>query len=541
MLPSAMGEGKAERGWGRRSIRKEAEEEEVRRWRRLSQVDIRRELEKLAGKGATFRGVQEEAIRAIMSGKSPVVTIMATGGGKSLLFMLPAACSEGLTVVIVPLVSLRADMMRRCVQAGIECVEWNSRRPAEWASIVLVTPEAVARETFRNFVMRQRAMGRLDRIVVDECHVVLDSRVGWRKDVLRLRELVGVESQLVFLTATLPPREEDDFRQLMALPEKSEMCWFRGASTKRNVGYRVMEYDVAAEETVLEGLLRRKLDEFGEGQVVVYCGTVAKTTRMAERLGCVSFHREVGSDKEKARRLTLLTEGRERVFTATNALGLGVDAPTIRVVIHVGTVRRIRDYVQESGRAGRDGRRSEAILWRGMTSDRRTGVFRERRWDETVEEGMWDDIAGQGCRRIVLDREMDGRTDRAGCEEGEERCDRCVEGEEEEGREGLDVVEELEEDIRAKEGGLEGGIEARTRVEWTQEMRRREGLGRRERERRKRETLEVMRLEEKIERWSVGCVLCRGTGEMEERVRGHVLGECSREVAGSLVEYYLLL
>ena len=127
------------------------------------------------------------------------MVVMGTGGGKSMLFMLPAACAAaagGLTVVVVPLVSLRGDIKDRCNELGIEYVEWSGRWPYEWASVVLVTPEAAVGESFGHFINRQRAMGRLDRIIVDECYVVLDSgaRGGWRSRVLGLRGLVKAET-----------------------------------------------------------------------------------------------------------------------------------------------------------------------------------------------------------------------------------------------------------------------------------------------------------------------------------------------------------
>ena len=122
-----------------------------------------------------------------MQNKSPIFVKMGTSAGKSLVFMLPAACSTGITVVIVPLVSLRVDMIRKCNEKGIECVEWDSYYPNEWALIVFVTPESAVRELFGNFLNRQRALGRLDQIVIDECYVVLDAaRDRFRKDILKL-------------------------------------------------------------------------------------------------------------------------------------------------------------------------------------------------------------------------------------------------------------------------------------------------------------------------------------------------------------------
>jgi len=202
---------KAKKGTRAAAGRKEAMEEEYRRWKMMRQVDIDEELRRLVGEQAQFRSVQKRALQSIMQHKSPVVAIMGTGAGKSILFMLPASVSSGVTVVIVPLVSLREDMKARCGELGIACVEWQSRRPNEWAQVVLVTPESAVGEGFGHFINRQRAMGRLDRIVVDECHVVLDSKTGWRSRMLALRNLVMTETQMVYLTATLRPREEEEF------------------------------------------------------------------------------------------------------------------------------------------------------------------------------------------------------------------------------------------------------------------------------------------------------------------------------------------
>ncbi|OGE46472.1 hypothetical protein PENARI_c239G05377, partial [Penicillium arizonense] len=132
------------------------------------------EMQRMIGGNSELRlrGVQAPALEAIQQGQSPVVAVMPTGGGKSLLFMLPAWISpRGVTVVVVPLIALRGDIMHRCRQLGILCVAWESRRPADQASIVLVTPESAITEDFMTFLNRQRLCHRLDRIVIDECHV----------------------------------------------------------------------------------------------------------------------------------------------------------------------------------------------------------------------------------------------------------------------------------------------------------------------------------------------------------------------------------
>jgi len=147
----------------------EADEARIDRWERLRKINTTMQLQRMMGMSAEFRGIQKEAIDAIVAGESPVVAVMPTGAGKSILFMLPAWAEQGgTTVVIVPLIALRGDMMRRCKKLGISCAEWEGRRPPDAAAIVLVTPESAVGEDFATFLNRLRATRQLDRIVIDE-------------------------------------------------------------------------------------------------------------------------------------------------------------------------------------------------------------------------------------------------------------------------------------------------------------------------------------------------------------------------------------
>jgi superfamily II DNA helicase RecQ len=140
-----------------------------------------------------------------------VVVVMGTGGGKSLMFMLPAWCGKGgMSVVVVPLIALREDMMRRCRELGIWCEEWNARSQPDAANIVFVAPESAINEEFRTFLNRVRAVGRLDRIIIDECYIILNDKMNFKKHMQKLEELSEVGTQIVMLTATLPPCKEID-------------------------------------------------------------------------------------------------------------------------------------------------------------------------------------------------------------------------------------------------------------------------------------------------------------------------------------------
>jgi superfamily II DNA helicase RecQ len=122
-------------------------------WGRLRKMDTAAQLQRMMGKAAEFRGVQKEAINAIVAGESYVVAVMPTRAGKSMLFMLPAWAEQGgTTVVVVPLIALRGDIMRRCRKLGISCAEWDSRRPPDAAAVMLVTPKLAVREEFATFL-----------------------------------------------------------------------------------------------------------------------------------------------------------------------------------------------------------------------------------------------------------------------------------------------------------------------------------------------------------------------------------------------------
>jgi superfamily II DNA/RNA helicase len=382
---------------------------------------------------------------------------------------------------------------------------------------MFVTPEAAVGEPFGHYINRQRAMGRLDRIVVDECHVVLDSVGGFRSRMLGLSRLLRAETQMVYLTATMPPKDEQRFMDVMGLPAKQEMVWLRGQTTRKNIGYRVVEYDMEEEEEAVVELvevLKRRYPL--PGQIVVYCGTVARTMQLGEALGAVCYHRAAGSAEQKKEMVRQLTSGERQVFTATNALGLGIDAPRIRAVVHVGTVRKTRQWAQESGRAGRDGQRSEAIVMRGYREVRGKRVFVKFR--DEVEEEMQEVVAGEGCMRVVIDRAMDGRVDRESCEEDEAVCQRC---ESRRRREGEDEGEEEEEEER-EEGEAERG-------EFAEQRKSREWLGTQEAVRQGEEAQEVEGLRVLMERWSVGCQWCRAEG-----LDGldHEVEECVEEGGG---------
>ncbi|KAF4921051.1 ATP-dependent DNA helicase Q-like 3 [Colletotrichum fructicola] len=420
-------------------------EARLRRFEKLRRMDLEGQLRQMTGDdSAGFRGNQREAVVAIASGHTPIVQVMGTGGGKSVSFMLPAFCSpDGVTVVVTPLVALRTDLHRRCVKAGITSHVWQSRKNNQAASIILVTPESAVTMGFRDFIARLEGRQALDRVIVDECHVVLEGSRSFRPRLRELGEAIrefGV--QTICLTATLAPTDEAAFFHAMRL-EAFRVSMFRTATTRKNIRYSVV---AASERPSVEGVGGAEQDEDdaelekldaveakvcqvavqwvndllasgGRGKAVVYATSIERVERLGSALGCATFFSDVDSTEGKAARLEAWrrSNGAEGVVVATNALGLGIDIPDVRLVIHADMPTGLRRFVQESGRAGRDGQPSASVVVC------RSGNSSGLQWEAAVEEYL----AGDECRRIILDRVMDGRSNRNGCEDDEEVCDVC--------------------------------------------------------------------------------------------------------------------
>ena len=433
----------------------EAEQQRMQRWKRLRTVQVQEELHRLYGPNAHFRGVQEGAIQAVMAGESPVVAVMPTGGGKSLLFMLPASIEGshgGTTIVVVPLIALREDMKQRCEKMGIQCMEWSSRRPGDGATVVLVTPEAAVSKTFATFLNRLKAMRQLDRIVIDECHIILpqQQKSHFRKELQQLGVLMKAESQMVLLTATLPPHMEGELWQRMGW-QAEEVKMFRDCTSRRNIQYCVVEMGLPGPGTS-QGHGRGSRDRWGGetqegwtaqwlqqqhqaiggilGKMVVYCNTVEKVKRLAAALGCPAYHHH---QPGKSSLLAEIVQGQHPVVIATSAFGLGIDIADIRLVVHADPPRSMLGYAQESGRAGRDGQYSQAVIlvkpdsYRGVPEQDVGRVTMQRTQDvddPLVAQYIWGGEDGQECRRVVIDQYLDGQY-RAGCQAGEEACDIC--------------------------------------------------------------------------------------------------------------------
>ncbi|XP_022163480.1 uncharacterized protein LOC111028984 [Myzus persicae] len=546
----------------RRRTKQEQDSRKFERWQQMRQIDVEAQLKKMYGARAQFRGKQREALDAIVSGQPRIVVVMRTGGGKSLLFMLPAAASrDGVTIVVMPKIMLQEDMADRCRKDGIRCAIWSdSRAPPYDAQIVFVIAESAVSQSFADYINAKMLNQQLERVIIDECHSVLQSTKKFRPKVLQLRELISRQTQVVCLTATLPPRREPAFMSTMDM-QPSEVRMVRESTVRPNIRYSVITYDDEVE--TLRHIINGKLVQYpAEDRIVVYCHKIIEMQSYADEIGGAVFYGGVGEIERKREIMAMLTEGEERLFWSTSALGEGIDASTIRVVIHVGGINKLDDFGQQSGRAGRDGiTASESIVLRAQRVNQQGQPYMVRTGGEEPE--MLEYLEGRRCRRAVLDADMDGDITRTSCRAGEQFCDVCRgegrkrirvqvrQGESQIKRARLqdvtptghrqtakqqardmDVQREREESARRQEAQQQQK-EAQERkaaeATWMREQREQDSMQTQQQHRNVEHASMVERLIDLFDRWKVGCNICRVNGRAAGRKGWRICGCTSAE------------
>jgi superfamily II DNA helicase RecQ len=309
---------------------------------------------------AQFRSLtQQEMAETVASGFAEVVIILATGGGKSLSFMVPMFFPQaGTTVVILPLVALKQDMVRRCWAADIQFSVWSGHGDSQrftGTPLLFVSAEQAVRQPFRQFLSQLDADRQLDRVVFDECHLILTAS-SYRPKLALLRYLRELRCQVVFLSATLPPLYMAAFQTRMLLdgPRIIRDITFRSdlrySHHRQSRGSNFEDYMVEGIHRHLQGLAHEE-----GARMIVYVNRTEEARQMATRLGCESYFHDSGTMSEKEQVMTRWRQGEHRVIIATSAFGTGVDYAHVRTVIHQGLPTDAINFAQEVGRLGRDG------------------------------------------------------------------------------------------------------------------------------------------------------------------------------------------
>ena len=313
----------------------------------------------------SFRGIQEEIIKSIGEGRD-TLGLMPTGGGKSITFQVPALAKDGLCIVITPLIALMKDQVQNLRQRGIKAVAIYSGMTRQEILIALencifgnykflyISPERLDTDIFKQ---KLRAM-KVNMITVDESHCISQWGYDFRPAYLKIadiRELLpGVP--LLALTATATPDVVQDIQSRLKFREKNV---FRMSFERKNLAYIVRKTDNKTAE--LLHILRRM-----PGSAIIYVRSRRRTKETTELLtheGITADFYHTGLDNAvKDIRQKRWQDGECRVMVATNAFGMGIDKPDVRLVIHLDLPDSPEAYFQEAGRAGRDGEKAYAVI-----------------------------------------------------------------------------------------------------------------------------------------------------------------------------------
>jgi ATP-dependent DNA helicase RecQ len=319
-----------------------------------------------------FRPGQREAVSAALSGRDSLV-VMPTGGGKSLCYQLPGISSDGLTVVVSPLIALMADQYRRLVLGGHPAAMIASGMDAGAAAralddvrsgrarIVLCSPERFASSTF----LAALAQRTVDLFAVDEAHCVSEWGHDFRPDYLRLRGVIDRLGSPTVMACTATATEQVA-EEISARLELSDPHLTRAGFDRPNLSFDVIALDGTGSKERKHMLLSLALSDPAMRPAIVYCGTRRDVEGVSERLRsegllAVGYHAGMPPD-ERASAQHRFMEGDAEIVVATNAFGMGVDKADVRAVVHWAIPKSVEAYYQEVGRAGRDGKPARGIL-----------------------------------------------------------------------------------------------------------------------------------------------------------------------------------
>ena len=330
------------------------------------------------------RPLQQSIVEAVMAGEH-VLGILPTGAGKSLCYQIPALSrydkTGALTVVVSPLVALMADQVEGLEARGIgSCVTINGllsmperadaldRVRMGDASILIVSPEQLRSVPLRR-VLDQREIGAW---VLDEAHCLSswghDFRPDYRYVGRFIREKAGEEPAppVLCLTATAKPDVKSDIVDYFQKELGVNLKVFDGGAQRTNLDFVVVQTNSGQKFAHVHQILTADLPTDGPGGAIVYCATRRHTEELAEFLqstGLESAHFHAGLPPETKKNVQQrFIRGNIRAIVATNAFGMGIDKPDVRLVIHADIPGSLENYMQEAGRAGRDQQSARCVL-----------------------------------------------------------------------------------------------------------------------------------------------------------------------------------
>lgn len=335
-----------------------------------------------------FRPLQEDIIHSVVAGQD-TLGLMPTGGGKSITFQVPALAMEGICIVVTPLIALMKDQVDNLRRAGIKATAVYSGMSRQEIitqlencifgdyKFLYVSPERLATELFR---AKLQAM-KVCLLVIDESHCISQWGYDFRPSYLSIAEIREVLPGIpvLALTATATPEVVTDIQEKLHFRQKNV---FKKSFLRENLAYIVRK---------TEDKLQTLTHILGKvpGTAIVYVRNRKRTreiaTVLAEAGVSADFYHAGLNREEKDRRQNRWKANECRVIVATNAFGMGIDKPDVRLVVHLDMPGSLEEYYQEAGRAGRDGRKAYAVVLYGGTDQAK---LKKRLADEFPERAF---------------------------------------------------------------------------------------------------------------------------------------------------------
>lgn len=316
-----------------------------------------------------FRIGQREIISAVLNNKD-VLAVLPTGGGKSLCYQLPAIHTQKLVVVISPLIALMKDQVmslhRQSIPAGcLHSGQTDAEKRIVFANIkkggpfvLYLSPERAQKEGFQKWIQDRP----IALFAIDEAHCVSQWGHDFREEYAQLKVLKALRPDVpvLALTASATPTVLSDISRNLKMnkPEKMVHGFYRS-----NLYYQV---EACLDESEKLSMMLEAVRKFTQGRVIIYCGTRKVTEELAEilqkRFSDVGHYHAGLSTQARSQTQTDYAEGHLRILVATNAFGMGIDQPDVRLVVHYQMPANIDALYQEMGRAGRDGKDSTCLM-----------------------------------------------------------------------------------------------------------------------------------------------------------------------------------
>ncbi len=312
-----------------------------------------------------FRPLQEEIIHSVLAGED-TVALLPTGGGKSVCYQIPALCQEGICLVVSPLIALMKDQVYQLQKRNVPAAalfSGMSRRELDIVfenacngayKLLYLSPERLLTDLARERVRRMQ----VNLIAVDEAHCISQWGYDFRPSYLQIANLRALlpKTPILALTATATEEVLADIQEKLAFRTPKAL---RQSFSRPNLSYSIL-YEQKKRDKMLD-IIRRV-----PGSGLVYARSRGETKEIAQwlnanRINADFYHAGLTADERNTKQQAWIT-GRIRIMVCTNAFGMGIDKPDVRVVIHQSLPDSLEAYFQEAGRAGRDGQKAYAVL-----------------------------------------------------------------------------------------------------------------------------------------------------------------------------------